>query len=106
MFASRYVRGSYNFRNCSAGVPGDAVSAHTPPFTETFALTAQQGVPGTQSPDRSARCPRSLFLPLPPQAAHDQQGVLGDAVPWPEREVSSLPFSSPAAAGGTGKVPE
>ena len=35
-----------------------------------------------------------------------QQGVPGDAVPWPEREVSSLPFSSPAAAGGTGKLPE
>ena len=36
--------------NCSAGVPGDAVPAHTPPFTETFALTAQQGVPGDAVP--------------------------------------------------------
>ncbi len=35
-----------------------------------------------------------------------QQGVPGDVVPWPEREVSSLPFSSSAVAGGTGKVPE
>jgi len=44
-----------------------------------------------------------------------QQGVPGDAVPWPEREggkfgelpgIASFSFSSPAAAGGTRKVPE
>jgi len=37
-----------------------------------------------------------------------QQEVQGDAVPLPEREVSSPTslFSSPAAAGGIRKVPE
>jgi hydrogenase maturation protein HypF len=41
-------------------------------------------------------------------AARLQQGVQGDAVPLPEREVSSPTslFPSPAAAGGTSKVPE
>jgi hypothetical protein len=56
------------------------VSEETTLLTTTLKLhqfvTPQQGCRGAQSPGRSARCPRIL------------------------------PFSSPAAAGGTRKVPE
>jgi len=66
-------------------------------------VTAQQGVPDAVPwPDTSI-----ILYPVHRlMRVIAQQGVPGDAVPWPEREVSSLPFPSPAAAGGTGKVPE
>ena len=63
------------------------------------------GGAGGRSPLAGARGVLASFPFSSPQAAQEQ-GVPGDAVPWPEREVSSLPFPSPAAAGGTGKVPE
>src|SRR6266700_3885057 len=60
------------------GVPGDAVPW---PEREVSSLPSlflrrrrhkSRGYRGTQSPGRSARCPRFLFPPLPPQAAQER----------------------------------